>query len=788
MKDAARLSAVVLFAKSRAPHGRADDNVTSIRGPELGRWLGMTESTVHHAVLPALRKAGTVRTRVVTDEQGQSTGLDCVVMPLWQARRTGGVSHPLSLSRVELATLLRLLEALFGPGWTPKGKEVIAPGLLAGRRGRGAATDRLGLLLMVLNTGASGWLQLCGGSVVAREGRGAATLARLLGCTPSGARKVLSRLKEAGVVGYERKRTDTRMNGRGRVKVLPFADAYGKVESNPAAAEASETSLPALSDRPDAAVGDHGAAGDGSALATPGLLGTGGVSEAGGRERPAGAELHTFHASVATTVPPPAVSGRFSGEGRGSQGSRPERVCAREDRAVDSVPGVALIALPGAEAGPLRREKPKASEVVVSQRQKVDAAGAASVRGMGARNVQQRRGVAAPGDLRLQVALAPVARLWSRLNGGQRRVARRAVEQALDELAGLTGAESAPRLLAERLADRLTESGGEAMVREPMGWLLGRGVAQRRVCADRRCDDSIRLDTGDICPTCGDIVYLRRLQRARIAAGVDAELPQSDEQERRATLENRLRTAITLEAENLMARRQQAEADRACRAEASIAAEAEHVAAHVVREALPCADCGRARAAGLCEACGYRRRTETLVAEAGLVAAVGAADPTDRAGIAAVVDSVRKHLETAMSIARARFLDLLDPAELTADLPETASAMAFNELQTVQQAATEYRRSTLATLARTPGADAEAKRAYRTEQQRRHHRWYPGSPIARAAAETAAEQARARTARHLLATRLEQVRELSSGRTDTAAAPALSADHRSFLDMRMQSC
>src|SRR3954469_6675513 len=55
LKDAAKLAAVVLYAKSRAPKGEKNDNQTSIWGAELGRWLGMKESTVHHKVLPALR-------------------------------------------------------------------------------------------------------------------------------------------------------------------------------------------------------------------------------------------------------------------------------------------------------------------------------------------------------------------------------------------------------------------------------------------------------------------------------------------------------------------------------------------------------------------------------------------------------------------------------------------------------------------------------------------------------------------------------------------------------------
>ncbi|MFC8270375.1 hypothetical protein ACFUIZ_32340 [Streptomyces cinereoruber] len=156
LKDAAKLGVLVLYAKSRAPEGRQDDLQSYIWGPELGRWLGMKESTVHHKVLPPLRGTDALHTQVVTDHRGRPVGLGCLVMPLWRAHRSKEARRPLVLSKVELATLLRLIEALFGPGWSPEDKEPTPPGLLAGRTGKGAATDRLGLLLMVLNTPASG--------------------------------------------------------------------------------------------------------------------------------------------------------------------------------------------------------------------------------------------------------------------------------------------------------------------------------------------------------------------------------------------------------------------------------------------------------------------------------------------------------------------------------------------------------------------------------------------------------------------------------------------------------
>ena len=326
--DVARLAAVVLFAKSRAPRGLKDDNVSWIWVAELGRWLGVGESTVHRRVLAPLRGSDGLHTDVVTDAQGHPTGLKCLVMPLWRARTRGVTGHPLALSKAELATLLRLLEALFGHGWTPEGRKATPPGLLAGRTGKGAATDRLGLLLMVLNTRASGWLQLCSGSVKKREGRGAATLARLLGCSPSGARKVLARLTEAGVVARQRKATSTRMHGRGRVMLLPIARAYGRTL---APVEAVSGSGAVFSARPDGAFGDHAPAGASGALGTSGIDGAEEGEEAGNRERPDGAVLHADHASVATPIIPPQLSCGSSGEGRGGEGHRPKSARVRED-------------------------------------------------------------------------------------------------------------------------------------------------------------------------------------------------------------------------------------------------------------------------------------------------------------------------------------------------------------------------------------------------------------------------------------------------------------------------
>jgi hypothetical protein len=774
LKDAPKLAAVVLYAKSRAPQGEKNDLQTSIWGSELGRWMGVKESTVHHKVLPVLRGSGALRTRVVRDAKGHPTGLDCLVMPLWNAHHGGGAGHPLALTKAELATLLRLLEALFGHGWTPENKEPTPPGLLAGRRGKGAATDRLGLLLMVLNTRASGWLQLCGGSVKKKEGRGAATLARLLGCSPSGARKVLARLTEAGVVARQRKATSTRMNGRGKVMLLPVARAYGRTV---APVEAVSGSGAVFSQRPVGACGDHAPAGAGGALGTSGIGGAEQAGKAGDQERPDGAELHADHASVVTPVVPPQLSCGFSGEGRGAEGRRPERACVREDQAADGGTAAAESAPPVAQDGPLRGEKPEESPV--EGREGQHAAGAVAggrPKAVGWEKAQQQRRVGLPADLGLRVALGPVAGLWERLSGWQQGQVEAAAQAELTRLAGmLERPEMAPRLLADRFTDRLEETGGEALVERPFPWLMRRGLVQRQACSDRRCDDGIRLDTGAECENCGNVVHIRRARRAKIAAQIDRELPGLSEGERRRVLEERLREQAAIEAEDFVRRREQARAEQArreaARAAAQERAERERqaaAAADAVRQALPCEDCGLQRSAGLCEACGFRRRTEAAIVEAGLIAATWSADLDDPGDVAAVAAHVRASLEADIERAQREFLELMEPGALDADPVLAASALAFTALQAVEQALPEYRSSALGRLGGTEEAEAEARRAYKTEQNRRWYKHNPHGADAVAAATQAADAARERTAQYLLAARLEQLRERAAARTETA--------------------
>ncbi|EPH42677.1 hypothetical protein ABT390_21760 [Streptomyces aurantiacus] len=177
------------------------------------------------------------------------------------------------------------------------------------------------------------------------------------------------------------------------------------------------------------------------------------------------------------------------------------------------------------------------------------------------------------------MALGPVARLWVRLSGWQQdqvgAVAKAELARLADRLMRL---DAAPRLLAGRFADRLEETGGEALVECPYPWLVRRGMVQRPACSDWRCDDGIRLDTGGECGNCGTVVHIRRARRARIAAEVDRELPGLTDAERRQVLEDRLREQAAAEAEDFVRRREQAAAEQARRDAARAAAEerAEH--------------------------------------------------------------------------------------------------------------------------------------------------------------------------------------------------------------------
>ncbi|PJM98565.1 hypothetical protein CG740_34510 [Streptomyces sp. CB01201] len=768
--DGTRLASVVLTAKADARR----DFETSIWAEELGRWLGVSQSTVAHTVLPELRGAGFLGSNVATNAIGWATGLECWVIPMYRAQQAGDRRHALALSRSELAVLLSLITVLFGPGWEPKDKAPIPAGLLAGRTGRGAATDRLGLLLMVLTTGSAGWLQLCPGSVDTGRGRPAATVARLLGCTAAAGAKVLKRLQEHGVADVVRRETRSGLHAQSRVRLVPVAKAHGV-----AVREARRVVNAVFSDLAGTASGDVESGETAGAIVATGVEGAGQDGITGSADLAATAQHHALHASGVTPVVPPQLSCGFSGEGRGGEGRRPERVCAGEDQAVDCGTDSAGSGSPVAEGGPLRGEKPKESPVEKRVVQRAAGAGAGGrPKAGGWEKAQQQRRVSLPDDLRLRVALAPVSWLWSQLNGWQQDQVEAAATTELAQLAGLGVApEGASRMLADRLTDRLAETGGEAMVTGPYAWLIRRGLPQRPACSHRKCDDGIRLDTGEACENCGNVIHLRRARRARIGADIDRELPGLADGERRRVLEERLREQVAIEAEDLMWRQAQARAEKAEREAARGAdqerAERERAAAavaEVVRQALACEDCGQPQAGGLCEPCGYERRTEALTVEAGMVAATWAADLEDQAAIEAVAADVRASLTDDIERTRRVFLASAPLGELDADPIGAASVLAFGALRAVEEALVEFRRSALGRLARTEEADAEARRAYKTEQGRRWFRHNPSGADAIAAATKAADTARERAAECLLATRLGRLREQAAAGTRQAAS------------------
>ncbi|MFB8406611.1 hypothetical protein [Streptomyces sp. NPDC055912] len=566
--DGTRLASVVLTAKADA----RKDFETSIWAEELGRWLGVSQSTVAHTVLPELRGAGFLGSNVATNSIGWATGLECWVIPMYRAQQAGDRRHALALSRSELAVLLSLITVLFGPGWEPKDKPVIPAGLLAGRTGRGAATDRLGLLLMVLTTGSAGWLQLCPGSVDTERGRPAATVARLLGCTAAAGAKVLKRLQEHGVADVVRKETGSGLNAQSRVRLVPVAKAHGV-----AVREARRVADAVFSDLAGTASGDLESGETGETLVVTGIEGAGQGEMAGSADLAATAQHHALHASGVTPGGSLALSGGFSGEGRGGNHGLPDRACVRED------------------GGPLRGEQQEKSPVVEGMnggRGPVAGAPVRVVDGAGQGRQQRGRVPLPPEDLR--AVLAPVDLVWARL---ERPAARKLVEAAarseLARVVGLAGRTDAPQILADRVARRLEDQMRLAgPIKDPVGWLIGLALPQRQRCGDVRCDDRMLLDSGQDCPRCEEKQADRRDQRRAVAAAVDAAMPHASETERRAATAQQLHQDVTAQAwirEHRWAqvREQQAAAAKA-RAEAAAAQPAfEAPAAPVAPVVLP---------------------------------------------------------------------------------------------------------------------------------------------------------------------------------------------------------
>jgi hypothetical protein len=582
------------------------------------------------------------------------------------------------------------------------------------------------------------------------RGRPAATVARLLGCTAAAGAKVLKRLQEHGVADVVRKETGSGLNAQSRVCLVPVAEAHGV-----AVREARQAAKALISDLAGTASGDLESGETGEILVAAGVEGVEQGGMAGSADLAATAQHHALHASGVTPGGSVALSGGFSGEGRGAEGRRPKRACVREDQPADGQAGVAESAPTVAKDGPLRGENPKESPV--EERQGRRAGGAVADgrwKAVGWERARQQWRVGLPADLGLRVALGSVSGLWERLSGWQQGQVEAVAQAELTRLAGmLERPEMAPRLLADRLTDRLAETGGEALVDKPYGWLIGRGLVQRQACSDRRCDDGIRLDTGGDCASCAALIADRRAVRAEVRTETAADLPGADAAKLRAACERRLREHTVLEAERTRLRHARAVVEVEARRAAAAQRREREAAAERARRAAPCAECGLPDAAGLCPPCSYARRTELLVQEAVDLAVAVRADLDDVEQVAQL--TARCEADTRTLIAEACQRRSGD---------ETWAAYAAQEV--AEQVRDERRATALRRLAGSEEAVAEADAAYEAALRRR--------PRALQAAEAAAEDACRRTVGYLLRSRLGQLQVVraraAAGRTHHRAA------------------
>ncbi len=786
--DAVRLAAVVLLAK--AP---ARSVVMQLRAGELARWLGFSESYVDHTVLPALREAKVVTTKPVQDEIGQVTGLEWKLLPLLAAREGGDVMHPLALDKKQLATLLRLCEAVFGPGWAPTDGPLTPAGLLASRRGRGAATDRLALLLLILQSRPDGRVRLVGGSVKEGRGRADATTAKALGCSVSGGAKVVDRLALGQFVEVVRGTTEGGQLGKGRLVVPAVAAAHRRVQGRAPESGAAEVAGPVggsvacascaqggvhdqeetpdeglvlsgegwqqesfddveppFFQRPADAPGDLDEVQDDASPENTGESAADGAGEAGVVERPAGAPLHATHAPVVDVSGSLTLGSGLSGEADRWCGSRPERAGVREGQADHSVDerdeGAAEAAV--GQGGPLRGEQ---HNEVPGEQQEV--AGGSAARRSAGRVVFTRPARLPEG---LESVLAPVAGVWARLGrAGARRRVLAGVRVQLGVLGGVVGPEAAEEALAERLGRRLDQEMGRP-VNDPVGWILRRGLPQRALCWSQMCDEGRRMDSGADCPSCQVLIGDRRGLRARIAQETAQELAGAAPQVLRAEIERRLQSAVAYEAAVQAVRRERAVVEQAERRKATEQRRAELAAAERARLDAPCADCGLPEAASLCLLCSERRHTERALAEAVDFAVLARADLADPADVARITESCAR-----------------DTAALVDGAVERLRAQGVNEAGLVLEAREraqqlrEGRRSSLhARLMRSERAEVEADNAYQATIRAAHR--YLNRATAVEAAEKAADQAQERAAGFLLA---ERTRQLELARGQSPARP-----------------
>ncbi|MFC7992019.1 hypothetical protein ACFUV2_22185 [Streptomyces pilosus] len=714
--------------------------------------------------MPGLRHSGAVSTEVVTrtvDRVRRVAGLRWELLPLTAAHSRRG--HPLVLEKRELAVLLSLCEALFAPGWAPVGKPATPAGLLGERRGRGAARERLALLLLVLAARPNGRVRLVGGAVARGFDRADATVARFLGCSLAEAAQVVDGMVHQGLL---------EVPGRGvpgaqvKLVVPAVAAAYGRepaktVRAVPGGYSGRETPEEVLSgearccvhctelvDEPDPGEpGEGWVQGrffevlDGGQLDETGALRDQESAEgsevepevavdlrkretlAASEDELGGALHHADHASVVAQDGSSAASSRFSGEAASGSSTLPGRAGEREeqpDTVVDAADACS------GSGGPLRGE----------QHQEVGGQAGQGV-------VPPAAGWGVP--LRwslprgLERVLAPVHFEWARIgrSGGRSRV-RAAVAAELRRVGGVVGPERAEVVLAERLERRLFAQQGQP-VRDPVGWFLGRGLPQRAECYATSCDDGVRMDTGLVCSSCELLIGDRRALRRQVARAITEAEPHLSPEEFRAKVERRLSLEVARQAAEAAVRRERAVVERAQREKAWARHREELAEAEAVLAARPCQVCGVPEAGGLCLVCSQVRTAQQALERAAEIAAAVSGPVYDLGEVVGRLARCRSRLENAAHRAEQRAHEQGMPEAVVAwEVRERAEALLREE-----------RERALAVLEVSAEAQAEAERVRAIERARRRDEQQ---------AVAAGEVARRRCAEALLTQQLGHVR------------------------------
>ncbi|MEU5138021.1 hypothetical protein [Streptomyces californicus] len=609
-----RLAAVILLAKAPAKSSKI-----RIRYRDLAGWLGCSVSYVSHTVLPALKEALIVTSKVHRGADGLHEAIDLDLLPLSEARKADR-SHPLaSLTQKNLATLLRLCEAVTCPGWSPRDRPETPAGFMAGRRGFRASTDRLAMVLLVLNARSNGRVRLVPGRVAEGFGRVDATVARLLGYEVGDAVPVVDRLVSLGHVEFE---GDVEARSRLRVPAVAEARVRLRRRGRPAReeeaaelAEDNQASCPNCraggdDEEPeeslngawwtqegfDDLLGEQEECAFGDQNALPSALSQVNESFPGSSADDSNAEPHPSHAPVADHCE--NCAGRescFSGSAVSGCGHRREGACAREDQTGQPEDGDSSTEL---AEGPLRGDK-HTSQL-------------SPHRGLAG---QVFRGpVAVPEDL--HQALMPVTWLWSRLGrASTSRWLAQKVREELVRLAGIVSPQSASSALAGRLQRRLDRQGIHP-VRDLPGWLLRTGLPQAQRCWSQTCDDGTRMDTGGPCQSCECLIGDRRGLRQAVAAAVAERHPRASPEELRPLYERELRERFKQQAAYDVGRREQAAEERSAH-EASVAAQRAQVAQQkAAQAAAPCRQCGKPDAHGCCPVCTLGDSTRRIVGQA----------------------------------------------------------------------------------------------------------------------------------------------------------------------------